>query len=300
MKSLDELITNLKHQKSNKVAVAQAADKEVLLAVKKAVDLQLATFILTGDKEEIQRLAGEVKLNVHAGDEIQIIDCLTEEASFEAVKAVSIGTAQVVMKGNVDTKALLKAVLNKQDGLRTGKILSHVALFEIPGQERLIFLTDSAMNIAPNLEEKVQIIKNAVDVAIGSGWVMPKVAPLAAVEVINPSMQATIDAATLTQMNRRGQISGCIVDGPLAFDNAVSSISAEQKGIKSEVAGKADILMVPSIEVANALYKSFMYFAHAKVAAVISGASAPIVLTSRSDTSESKVYSLALALHSSK
>ncbi|GGF08469.1 phosphate butyryltransferase [Halobacillus andaensis] len=300
MKSLDELITNLKHQKSNKVAVAQAADKEVLLAVKKAVELQLATFILTGDKEEIQRLAEEVELDVHARSEIQIVDCLNEEASLEAVKSVNKGSAHVVMKGNVDTKSLLKAVLDKQYGLRTGRILSHVALFEIPGQERLIFLTDSAMNIAPTLEEKVQIVKNAVDVAKRSGWAMPKVAPLAAVEVINPSMQATIDAASLTQMNRRGQISGCVIDGPLAFDNAVSRISADQKGINSEVAGNADILMVPTIEVANALYKSFMYFAHAKVAAVISGASAPIVLTSRSDTSESKVYSLALALHSSK
>ncbi|WP_101844190.1 phosphate butyryltransferase [Halobacillus sp. Marseille-P3879] len=300
VKSLNELITRLENKSLKKVAVAQAADKEVMLAVKKARDLNLASFILTGSKSKIQHIADEIELDLSEQNQIQMIDCSTEEASPAAVKSVHEGAAQIVMKGSIDTKTLLTSILNKQYGLRTGNILSHVALFEVPSQDRLIFLTDSAMNIAPNLDEKAQIIRNAVDVAVQSGWKLPKVAPLAAVEVVNPAMQATVDAASLTLMNRRGQIKECIVDGPLAFDNAVNHEAAKQKGIQSDVAGNADVLMVPTIEVANALYKSFMYFAEGKVAAVISGASAPVVLTSRSDTAESKVYSLALAVHSSK
>ncbi|MCP3025745.1 phosphate butyryltransferase [Halobacillus sp. A5] len=299
MEALSELISRLENQSLKRAAVAQAADREVLLAVKRARELNMASFILTGSKIEVQRIAEEIDFAVESDSEVHFIDCSKEEAAVEAVRAVNRGEAQLVMKGNVDTKTLLKAVLDKQYGLRTGSILSHVALFEIPGQDRLLFLTDSAMNIAPTLEEKVQIVKNAVDVAQKNGWETPRVAPLAAVEVVNPAMPATIDAASLTQMNRRGQIKGCIIDGPLAFDNAISMSAAEQKGVISDVAGKADILMVPTIEVANALYKSFMYFAGGRVAAVISGASAPIVLTSRSDSAESKVYSLALAIHSS-
>jgi phosphate butyryltransferase len=187
-------------------------------------------------------------------------------------------------------------VLNKEYGLRLGNILSHVAVFEIPNHDRLIIVTDSAMNISPDLTQKAQIIKNAVAIAKEIGIETPKVAPIAAVEVVNPAMQATIDAAALTMMNKRGQITGCIVDGPLALDNAVSVLAAEHKGINSEVAGKVDILVVPSIEVGNALYKSLVYFANAKVGAVIAGAKAPIVLTSRADSAESKLYSLALAI----
>jgi phosphate butyryltransferase len=152
------------------------------------------------------------------------------------------------------------------------------------------------MNIAPDLQQKVQIIHNAVTLAKSIGIDTPRVAPLAAVEVVNPVMQATVDAASLTMMNKRGQISGCIIDGPLGLDNAVSALAAEHKGITSEVAGHADILLVPTIEVGNVLYKSLIYFANAKVGAVIAGAKAPIVLTSRADSAESKLYSLALAL----
>ncbi|WP_173916203.1 phosphate butyryltransferase [Halobacillus sp. Marseille-Q1614] len=296
MKKLQELIDRLQGQPPKRVAIAQAADEEVLKAVKKASDIGMATFLLTGDVESIKQAAHKAELDL-TQPAITIEGCEAAEASSKAVKAVKSGDAQVVMKGKVDTKSLLKAVLNKENGLRGRGVLSHVALFEIPHQERLIFLTDSAMNIAPTLEEKVQIVKNAVGVAVECGWKMPKVAPLAAVEVINPAMPATLDAAALTQMNRRGQITNCIIDGPLAFDNAVSKEAASQKSISSEAAGAADILMVHSIEAANALYKSFIYFAQAKVAAVISGAEAPIVLTSRSDSAESKLYSLALALN---
>ncbi len=292
---LTSLLDKLKQQSIPKyVAVAQAADKEVLKAVKHAVKLNLASFILFGDKQKIVENAKEVALDL-ANTSIVHTETV-QEAAQKAVQSVHYKKAQVLMKGNVPTSVLLKEVLHKEYGLRTGRILSHVALFEVPNQDRFIFVTDAAMNIEPGIKEKAQIIQNAVHVAKKVGVHVPKVAALAAVEVVNPSMQATVDAALLTQMQKRGQITDCIVDGPLAFDNAVSSKAALDKGIESEVAGNADILLVPEIEVGNALYKSFIYFANAKVAAVVSGASAPIVLTSRADSHESKLYSLILSL----
>ncbi|MEC3885255.1 phosphate butyryltransferase [Halobacillus sp. HZG1] len=299
MKKLDELVDQIDRRSPKTVAVAQAADDEVLKAVKMARASNLADFFLVGDQMEIENKSKAVGLDL-SQEGIEVIHASERDSAGVAVKAVHSGEAHVVMKGHIDTKSLLKAVLDKEYGLRKGSVLSHVALFEIPGRDKLIYLTDAAMNIAPNLEEKVQIINNAVEVATRAGWENPKVAPLAAVEVVNPSMIATQDAAMLTQMNRRGQLKGCIVDGPLAFDNAIDPKAAEQKGIVSEVAGQADILVVPSIEVANALYKSFIYFAKGKVAGVISGAKAPIVLTSRADDAQSKIYSLALALQASQ
>lgn len=279
------------------VAVAAAEDEEVLEAVIDAVSNNLANFLLFGDKEKILHILNEKKPGLAENESITITHAKNPELAAElAVKAVRLNEADVLMKGNIATAVILKAVLNKEYGLRKGSVLSHVAVFEVPGFEQLILLTDAAMNIAPDLEQKVQITKNAVSIASAIGIETPKVAPIAAVEVVNPAMQATIDAAVLTQMNRRGQITGCIIDGPLALDNAVSLLAAEHKGIKSDVAGKADILLVPTIEVGNALYKSMVYFAKAKVGAVIAGAKAPIVLTSRADSAESKLYSLALAL----
>ena len=279
------------------VAVAAAEDHEVLEAVAEAVNLNLADFLLYGNGEEIERMISANHPQLAESKGIKIISAPNNNIAAEmAVKAVKNNEANVVMKGNIPTAVILKAVLNKEYGLRTGAVLSHVAVFEVPGYDRFTLVTDAAMNIAPDLEQKAQIIKNAVKVAHSIGIDVPKVAPLAAVEVINPSMQATVDAASLTMMNKRGQIPGCIVDGPLALDNAVSQLAAEHKGIKSEVAGKVDILLVPTIEVGNVLYKSLIYFANAKVGAVIAGAKAPIVLTSRADTAESKLYSLALAL----
>lgn len=297
---LSTLLEKVNRENKRRVAVAQAADEEVLRAVQHGLEHELAHFILVGNQSDIESLAQDISLNIQA-ENVEIKDVRDgEDPALEAVKLVSQKEADVVMKGNIDTKGIMKAVLHKEYGLRTGSVLSHVAVFDIPNREELLLLTDSGMNIAPTLQEKSQIISNAVQVAHGIGIHNPKVAPLAAVEVVNPSMQATLDAAALTQMQQRGQIQGCIVDGPLAFDNAVSKGAAEQKGIQSEVAGQADILLAPAIEVANALYKSFMYFADAKVAGVISGARAPIVLTSRADTAESKLYSLALALLTSE
>ncbi|MDE3839523.1 phosphate butyryltransferase [Bacillus methanolicus] len=294
---LDTLIEKATQSENQTVAVAAAEDEEVIEAVSMALKQNLADFLLFGDKEKILKIMNEKYSGMEKNENLKIIHTNTNELAAEhAVKAVKLNEANVLMKGNIPTAAILKAVLNKEFGLRTGNVLSHVAVFEVPGFERYTIVTDAAMNIAPDLEQKAQIINNAVNVAKGIGIEMPKVAPLAAVEMVNPSMQATLDAALLTQMNRRGQISGCIIDGPLALDNAVSKYAAEHKGIGGDVAGQADILLVPTIEVGNVLYKSLMYFANAKVGAIIVGAKAPIVLTSRADSAESKLYSLALAL----
>ncbi len=294
---LEKLIEEATQLPKKIVAVAAAEDHEVIEAVKMALDKQIASFRLFGDEDKTMSLLQTLGLNV--SERLKVIPCGDlDEAAARAVQAVSNGEADVLMKGMVSTARILKAVLNKEYGLRTGKVLSHVAAFEVTGYDRLIFVTDAAMNITPDLQQKAEIVQNAVGVAVRIGVENPKVAPITAVEVVNPSMEATLDAAALTQMNNRGQIKNCVVDGPLALDNAVSMEAAEHKGIGGQVAGQADILLVPNIETGNALYKSLIYFARAKVGAVIAGAKAPIVLTSRADTAESKLYSIALAVRS--
>jgi phosphate butyryltransferase len=298
---LDSLIDRATQHKTNTVAVAVAEDAEVIEAVLDAITRNLANFILFGDQEKIKTIIESRKPEKTIYENLEIVHADSNAQAAElAVKAISNKKANVLMKGNIATNVILKAVLNKEFGLRTGNILSHVAVFDIPDFDRFTIITDAGMNISPDLEQKAQIINNAVSIAKRIGIENPKVAPIAAVEVINPAMQATLDAAALTVMNRRGQITGCTIDGPLGLDNAISEQAAEHKGIQSDVAGKADILLVPTIEVGNALYKSLVYFAKAKVGAVIAGAKVPIVLTSRADTAESKLYSLALALCSTE
>ncbi|MBY7143419.1 phosphate butyryltransferase [Virgibacillus sp. NKC19-3] len=299
-KSLASLKIDVQQETKQMVAVANAADKEVLLAVKAALKEELCFFLLFGDEAQITAIAQHIHLDLSTSEIIVRHERTDEAIAHAAVLAVHHNEAQILMKGNLSTNQILKAVLDKEHGLRTGKVLSHVALFEIPNQDRLLFLTDAAMNIAPSLQEKAEIINNAVHVAHGIGIKQPKVAVITPVEVINQAMPSTIDAAALTQMNNRGQIKDCLIDGPLAFDNAISLEAARHKGIHSDVSGSADILMVPSIEVGNALYKSFIYFASAAVASIISGAKAPIILTSRADSAENKIHSLIFALVSSK
>jgi phosphate butyryltransferase len=294
---LEMLIEKAKTKEAMTVAVAAAHDEDVLKAVCEAVHHGIVSFSLFGDEEHIQEILNRIDSSIFSHERITIYHCETEQAAVEeAVKAVSSKEANILMKGHVETAMLLKAVLNKEYGLRKEKVLSHVALFEVPNFDRLLFVTDAAMNIQPDLEQKIAIINNTVRIANKIGMNNPKVAPLAAVEVVNSSMNATIDGALLTQMNRRGQIKDCVIDGPLALDNAISLVAAKHKRIESEVAGMADILVVPTIEVGNVLYKSLVYFAQAQVAAVIAGARAPIVLTSRADDAKTKLYSLALAV----
>ena len=217
------------------------------------------------------------------------------KAALLAVQLVSSGSADMVMKGLVDTATFLRSVLNKEVGLRTGKLMSHVAVFEIEGIDRLILLTDAAFTTYPDLKAKTQIINNSVMVAKACGIDMPKVAPVCAVEVVNPDMPATVDAALLSKMSDRGQIKGCIVDGPLALDNALSEEAAHHKGITGPVAGKADILLLPNIDVANVMYKTLTYTSKTKNGGILVGTSAPVILTSRADSFETKVNSIALA-----
>ncbi|AGT32717.1 phosphate butyryltransferase [Geobacillus genomosp. 3] len=292
---LKTLIEEASQCQGRTVAVAAAEDEEVIEAVAMATRHRLGRFVLYGDRERIGRLLKEKGCVGSSDVDIVHANSVVQAAEL-AVRAVHLNEADALMKGHVPTATLLKAVLNKEYGLRAGRVLSHVAVFEVPEFDQLVIVTDAAMNIAPDLEQKVQIVNNAVSVAHSIGIEQPKVAALAAVETVNPAMPVTLDAAALSMMQRRGQIEHCLIDGPLALDNAVSSAAASHKRIDSEVAGQADILLVPDIESGNMLYKSLVYFAKAKVGAVIAGAKAPIVLTSRADSAESKLYSLALAI----
>lgn len=292
IKSFDEILAVAKERGPKIIAVAVAQDVEVLNAVNAAKDLGIANAILIGDKDEIVKAALECKVNI---DKFEVIDIKDKsEACRTAVELVSTGKAQILMKGLVDTSLILKAVLDEKIGLRTGNVLSHVAVFDVPGYDRLFYVTDAAMNIAPDLMHKKQIIENAVQVANALGNDNPKVAMLAAVEKVNPKMQATVDAAELVRMNEAGELTGCTLGGPFALDNAVSVEASKHKGITHPVAGYADILMVPTIEAGNMLYKSLVYFARAKNAGIIVGAKTPVVLTSRADSDEAKLNSIAI------
>ena len=292
-KSFDDLLTKLKGIQRKKVAVAVAQDEPVLEAVKEANDKGIADAILVGNKEEISLIAKNIGMDLNKFEIVNIEE--PKKATLHAVELVSTGRADMLMKGLLDTATFLRSVLNKEVGLRTGSLMSHVAVFEIEGFDRLILLTDAAFNTYPELKDKAQIIRNSVVVAKACGIQTPKVAPICAVEVVNPDMQATVDAALLSKMSDRGQIKGCIVDGPLALDNALSIEAAEHKGISGPVAGNADILLLPNIETANVMYKTLTYTAHTKNGGILVGTSAPVILTSRADSFETKVNSIALA-----
>ena len=294
IRSLETLRTSLSRQGCSKIAVAVAQDAEVLLAVDAAAKLGIATAILVGEESEIRTIAEKLNIDLSGYEIVHEAD--KNEACRKAVKLVRDQVADVVMKGIVDTSVILKAVLDKEIGLRMSPVLSHVAVFEVPGYDRLFYLTDAAMNIAPDVEAKKHILKNAVQVAHALGNENPIAACLCAVEKVNPKMQATLDAAALVEANQNGEIDGCTVIGPLALDNAISVEAAHHKGITDPNAGHADILLVPAIEVGNVFYKSMVFMARAKNAGVIVGAKAPVVLTSRADSDETKLNSIALAL----
>lgn len=293
IKSFNEIMEKVKKQKRKRIVVAAAQDEPVLEAVRDAVSEGFVEAILVGDKEKIVQIAHKINFDVN---DLEIIDETDNtKAALKAVELVSTGKADMLMKGLLETSTILKAVLNKEIGLRTGRLMSHVAVFEIPGFDRLIFITDAAFNMYPDIKAKIDILNNAVSVAHAVGIETPKVAPICAVEVVNPDMPATIDASILSKMNERGQIRGCIVDGPLAVDNALSEEAARHKKINSPAAGKADILLLPNIEAGNVMYKTLTYTTRAKNGGILVGTSAPVVLTSRADSPESKLYSIALA-----
>jgi phosphate butyryltransferase len=293
MKSLSEIIAKAKLRKQHKIVVVAAHDMPVLEAIKKAYTENLVEPLLIGDSQSIKKIGNQIEFQlnenwiVHEPDDIK--------AANLAVKLINEGKADILMKGLISTAPLLKAILKSETGLKDKETISHVAVFESKFYSKLLGITDAAMNIAPSILEKIDIINNAVSVFHKLEVEKPKVAVLAPIEFVNTKIESTVHASEIAKMHRDGKIPGCIIDGPLALDNAISREAAEHKGIHSEVAGDADILVVPDLNTGNALYKSMVYLGGATPASVIIGAKVPFVLTSRADSEYSKHASIALA-----
>lgn len=294
IRSLKDIESLVKGKPAGRIVVAAAHDENVLASIKEVYDKGHAEPVLIGDKDRIFHCADAVGLDtsriniIKEPDDIQSVRL--------AVNMVNNGEADILMKGFIQTSDLMRVVVDKEKGLRTNRILSHLGLYEVGNYPKLLIITDGGINIAPDLKQKAEIIQNAVNVANRLGIERPKVAVLSAVEVINPSMQSTIDAAVLSKMSQRGQITNCIIDGPLGMDNAINLDAALHKHIESEVAGDADILIVPNIEAGNILVKSFVFLYNVHSCGLIVGAKVPLVVTSRSDTSISKYYSILMSL----
>ena len=295
IRNFDELIHKVKNGKPQTLSVAVAQDEDVLLSVWNAKKNGIIkNAFLVGNEAEIRAIADEINMPL---DDFEIVNEEDKaEACAYAVRLVREGKASLPMKGFVDTSVVLKALLNKEYGLRTGKLICHVGLMRVEGFDRMFLVSDSAMNIAPTVEQKADIIRACTEIAHALDNPEPKVAVLCAVEKVNPKMPATVDAEELTKMNEAGEITGCIVKGPLQMDNAVSPEAAKHKGIDHPVAGYADVLIAPDIEAGNILNKSMEYFARCEKAGCIMGAAKPMVLTSRASSDESKMNSIALAV----
>jgi len=293
IKRLQELIDLAQKNQPTKVAVAAAAHNLVLESVQRAVSLGLIIPVLVGKEEDIRKEAEGIGWDLQG---VQIVATQTNKAAATvAVDLVRQGQASVLMKGYLHTDEMLRAVLAHDTGLRTDRLLSHVFVLEVPTYHKLLLITDAAINISPGIAEKAEITQNAVDLAQKLGVDQVKVAALSSIETINPNIPSTVHAACLSKMAERGQIRGAIVDGPLAFDNAISATAAREKGIVSPVSGDADVVVAPDLDSGNILAKNLEYLAQARMAGIVMGASAPVVLTSRSDPPRARVYSLALA-----
>lgn len=296
-KNFDALISEVKKLPTKKLSVACAQDKPVLEAVKAAKEQGIADSILVGDADKIKEIAAEIGMDLSLFEVIDEKDIA--EAALKAVTLVHDGKADMYMKGILDSKSFLKSLLNKEVGLRRpdGKTLSHVCVFEIPGIDHLLFLTDVAFLPYPTLEDKVTIIEHTVGVCKACGIENPKVAPLAAVEVVNPKMPVTVEAAELVKMNEEGTIKDCIVDGPLSLDLAIDPEAAAHKGATDrKIQGDADVLLFPDIHAGNLVYKALVHTVPGiKNGCILTGTTAPAILTSRSDTMEVKLNSIALA-----
>ena len=275
-------------------AVAHPCEASALAGALDAARLRLILPILVGPAAKIASVAKESGL---ALDGVRIVDVPhSHAAAAKAVELVRAGEAEVLMKGSLHTDELMSAVVAKEVGLRTGRRISHVFLMDVPTYPKVLIITDGAINIAPTLEDKVDIVQNAIDLARSLDVALPKVAILSAVETVTSKMQSTIDAAALCKMAERGQITGGLLDGPLAFDNAISREAARTKGIRSEVAGDPDILLAPDLEAGNSLAKQLSFLANADSAGLVLGARVPIILTSRSDSVRSRTASCGVAL----
>ena len=292
-KTFNDLLANVAACPTKKVAVAVAQDDAVLEAVAEAKKRGIAEAILVGDADKISDVAKSINMDLTDYEVIDVKD--NYEAALTAVKLVHDSKADMYMKGLIDTKSFLKSVLDKEVGLRTDKTLSHVCIFDIEGHDGLLFLSDVAFIPYPDLETKANIIRNTVEIAHACGIPNPKVAPIAAVEVVNPKMPVTVEADELTKMNERGEITGCIVDGPLSYDLAIDSEAAKHKGATDrKIVGDADILLFPDIHAGNITYKALVHNAKVVNGNILTGTKAPVILTSRSDDFETKVNSIAV------
>lgn len=293
-KGFDDLLKKVSECSKKTVAVAVAEDAPVLEAIKAAKEQGIADAILVGNKAKMEEIAATLDMDLSQYEVINEEDNI--QAALKAVSLVHDGKADMYMKGLIDTKNFLKSVLDKEVGLRTGKPLSHVCVFEVKGVDHLLFLTDVAFMTYPTLEDKVAIIENTVEVCHACGINEPKVAPIAAVEVVNPKMPCTVDAAELVKMNEEGKITGCIVDGPLSMDMAIDKEAASHKGgAGRKIAGDADVLLFPDIHAGNLVYKVLTHLCEMKNGCILTGTAAPVILTSRSDSFETKINSIALA-----
>ena len=290
----EQLLARCRGLEPIRTAVAHPCEESALAGALGAAEQGLIAPILVGPTTKMREVAAKHGLNL---DRAQIVHARhSHAAAATAVALVREGQAEILMKGSLHTDELLSAVVAKETGLRTGRRITHVFLMDVPTYHKVLIVTDAAINIAPTLEDKADICQNAIDLALSLGVTAPKVAILAAVETVNSRMPATLDAAALCKMAERGQITGGLLDGPLAFDNAISAEAAAMKGIRSEVAGCPDILLVPDLEAGNILAKQLNFLANADSAGLVLGARVPIILTSRADTVRARIASCAVAM----
>jgi phosphate butyryltransferase len=293
MRTFADILAGARKLGALRFVVAQAADPVVLEAVEAARREGFCAPVLVGIRAEIEQAAREAGVPL---DGLRIVEVAAKaDAAAAAVGLVASGEGDVLVKGLLQTSELLKPVLDKATGLGRGRLISHLGVFRVPGVDRFVLVTDAGLCIAPDLAQKADIVRNAFEAAHALGIPDPVAAILCAIEIVNPKMPATIDAAELVKMAERGELAGGRVVGPLALDGAVDPEAARHKGIANSLAGRADILVVPDIEAGNILYKSLAYFARAETAGILVGARAPIVVTSRSDSAASKLHSMALA-----
>jgi phosphate acetyltransferase len=277
-----------------RMGVVHPCSREALEGALEAARLGLIEATLIGPESKIRTLAGDCQFDLTGLPIVNVPH--SHAAASRAVELVRAGQLDALMKGSLHSDELLGAVVNSQSGLRTERRISHVFVLDVPRYPKPLLITDAAINIAPDFDAKVDIVQNAIDLAHAIGIRLPKVAILSAIETVSPKLRSSMDAAALSKMAERGQITGGLVDGPLAFDNAVSLAAAKTKGIASEVAGEADILVVPDLESGNMLVKQLEYLGGAQAAGLVMGARVPIVLTSRADSAHSRIASCALAL----
>jgi phosphate butyryltransferase len=291
-RNLDDLVETAIGLGPARIAVAAGHDPDVIESLQLAREMGLAKGVLVGDREKIEPMAAAAGLHLDSGQLIHQPD--DSAAALQAIELVREGAADLLMKGKINTSVLIRAVLNREKGLRTGRQLSQVIVFQVPGIDRLMIMTDAAINLAPDLTQKAEICRNAIEVAHALGIEEPKVAILCALEFVNPAMPATVDAAGLTMMNRRGQLKGAYIEGPIALDVPMSRFAADRKGIETPLVENTDVFIAPDIEAANILYRAILYMAHGESGGIVVGARVPLILLSRAETPETKIRSIAI------